>query len=192
MNFFQQFDQMTSAFMFNMHYVLLMIGILWIIQIVNWLLGLRLNVLGIYPRHWFGLIGIIFSPFLHGNFTHLFFNSFPLFVLISFVLLDGWATFYCVTLIVILLGGLLVWLVGRRAIHIGASGLVMGYWSYLLFTAHERPTWQTVFLVGVCLYYFGGFLLDLFPTQEKTSWEGHLCGFIAGIAAAYLCPFIHL
>ena len=73
----------------NLLFVLGIIAILLVIHLVNWLLGYRLNILGIYPRKLAGLPGIIFSPFLHGNFNHLFFNSVPLFALINLILLKG-------------------------------------------------------------------------------------------------------
>lgn len=185
-----QFNDAINLMRANMPYLLAWLAGLWLFHIFNWMFAYRLNFLGIYPRSWRGLIGIFFSPFLHGDFNHLFFNSIPLFVLASFVLLDGWQSFYCVSSIIILLGGLGVWLFGRRAIHIGASGLVMGYWSYLLINAYEEGTLMAIVLAGVCLYYFGGLVINLFPTQQKFSWEGHVFGFLAGIAAAYLCPII--
>ena len=109
----------------------LLIG-LWLMQLVNWALDYRLNILGIYPRSWHGLVGIVFSPFLHGGFNHVFFNSVILFVLANFVLLGGRTEFYQVSITIFLLGGFAVWLFGRKAIHIGASGVVMGYLGYLL------------------------------------------------------------
>ncbi|HEX4045708.1 MAG TPA: rhomboid family intramembrane serine protease, partial [Gammaproteobacteria bacterium] len=87
---------------------------------------------------------------------------------------------------IIVLGGFGTWLIGRRGTHIGASGVIMGYWAYLLFYAYQYPTAVSVALAAVCLYYFGGLFLNLFPTQVKSSWEAHLCGFLAGLAAAYI------
>jgi membrane associated rhomboid family serine protease len=169
--------------------VLMLLAILWIIHIINWILGYRLNLLGIYPRSTHGFIGIIFSPFLHGDFNHLFFNSIPLFVLTGFVLLNGWQTFIYVTLFIILVSGFLVWLLGRPAIHIGASGVVMGYWSYLMMNAFQQGTAVTIALAAVCIFYFGGLVINLFP-RFRTSWEAHVFGFFAGIAAAYVVPIL--
>lgn len=174
----------------NIWMLLLFMGLLWGIHCINWLLNYRLNILGIYPRHFSGLIGIIFAPFLHADFNHLFFNSIPLFVLGSFVTLNGWHNFWCVTLLIIALSGFGIWLVGRRGIHIGASALIMGYWSYLLLNAFTQGTLLAFVLAGVCLYYFGGLVLHLFPTEVRSSWEGHLCGFVAGVIAAYVGPML--
>ena len=159
--------------------------LLWTIGFINWLLGYRLNYLGIIPRNFFGLIGIATSPFLHGGFNHLFFNSVPLFILAEFMLANGRKNFIQVSAFIILTSGLATWLLGRRAIHIGASSLIMGYWSYLLVDAYYQPSILTIGLAIVCLYYFAGFIFSLFPSQKHVSWEGHLFGFLAGIAASY-------
>ncbi|MBA2654680.1 MAG: rhomboid family intramembrane serine protease [Gammaproteobacteria bacterium] len=166
---------------------LMLVGMLWAILFVNWLIGYRLNLLGIYPRHLFGLIGIPLHPFLHGGFNHLFFNSIPLFVLLTFILTGGLTHFICVTASIVLLSGGAIWLLGRRAIHIGASDLVMGYWGYLLVYAYKNPSILTAILALVCVYYFGGLLLSIFPNEEKVSWEGHLFGLLAGMSATYFC-----
>lgn len=162
------------------------IGILWIFNIFNWVIGSKLNVLGIYPRRLSGLIGIIFCPLLHQNFNHLFFNSIPLFVLGLALLARGIIVFYWVTIVVTLLGGFAVWLMGKRSIHIGASGLISGYFGFILVTAYLQPNFTSIVLACLVLYYFGGIFLGIFPQKEKVSWESHLFGFLSGIASAYL------
>lgn len=170
----------------NIHQAILIVGLLWVIQIVNFILGYRLNIFGIYPRKIPGLIGIFCAPFLHGSFSHLFFNSIPLFVLIDFALANGLRQFQIITLIIMAISGLATWMFGRPGIHIGASSIIMGYFGYLLLNAYQHPSVMGVMLAIVCAYYFGGLLLSIFPQEEKTSWEGHLSGFLAGIAAVYV------
>lgn len=165
---------------------------LWLLNIINWLTGSKLAILGIYPRHIMGLPGILFSPFIHQNFNHLFFNSIPLFALGLAILDRGAINFVLVTFMIILLGGLAVWLFARPALHIGASGLVSGYFGYILVTAYINPTFTTVILAVVVLYYFGGIFLGIFPQEEKISWESHLFGFIAGIATPFIIPLLLL
>jgi membrane associated rhomboid family serine protease len=174
----------------NFYTSFLMIAGLWAIHFVNLATGMRLSYLGIYPRHLIGLIGIIFSPFLHGSITHLFFNSIPLFVLICFVLVGGIHKFIYITAMITLISGFGVWLMGRRAIHIGASSLVMGYWGYLLVDAIRNPNTMSVMLGVVCVYYFGGLFFSLFPEEESVSFEGHIFGFLAGIATSYIIPIL--
>lgn len=161
------------------------LGVIWCVNILNWMIGSRLNILGIYPRHVFGLSGIICSPFLHGSFGHLLFNTIPLFFLGLAILANGGPlTFYWVTLFIAVLGGLGVWLLARPGMHIGASGVISGYFGYILMTAYQQPGVITVALAIVAAYYFGGIFLGLFPTEKKTSWESHLFGFLSGILCA--------
>ncbi len=158
---------------------------LWGINIVNWTLGSPLNFLGIYPRTLWGLLGVIFSPILHGNFNHLFFNSIPLFVLGMFILMLGQKLFVSVTVILAVMEGLLVWLLGRKAIHIGASGVIAGYFGFILGLAYFYPTMISLILGFVTLYYFGSILLGVFPRSALISWESHLAGLVSGVALAY-------
>ena len=129
-------DEMVASIKQNSHFLLGILAVLWLVHCVNWMLKYRLNYLGILPRHWLGLPGIVLSPLLHGDFNHLFFNSVPLLILANFVLTLGFHTFLIVTSIIVLLSGMAVWCFGRKAIHIGASGLVMGYWGFLLINAY--------------------------------------------------------
>ena len=79
---------------------------------------------------------------------------------------------------------------GRKALHIGMSGLIAGYFGFLLVNAYNQRTAISILLSIVTLYYFGGILFSLFPKSEKISWEGHVFGFIAGIAASFLYSHI--
>ena len=176
----------------NMPYVLGMAGVLWLIHFFNWFVGYRLNQFGIIPRYLRGLPGIFFSPFLHGDFNHLFFNSIPFIILASLVLLYGWIVFIYVTVVVAVLGGFATWLLARRGSHIGASSVIMGYWSFLLVYAYYQPSWLSIVLAIVCVYYFGSFLLNVFPRSAKSSWEGHLFGLLAGLFAAYTSSYASL
>ena len=162
--------------------------ILFAINEINRLHDYKLNVFGIYPRNVFGLVGIFCAPFLHGNFNHLFFNAFPLFALMHMVMLAGLPAFYMITLLIMLIGGGLTWLLGRRCLHVGSSSVVMGYFGYLAIYSYIAPGFISVIAIGICLYYFGGLVLSLVPTDKTVSWEGHIFGFIGGIAAFYLTP----
>lgn len=162
---------------------------LWVFNVINWQTGSKLNRLGILPRHPLGLVGIVCSPFLHGNFNHLFFNSIPLFALSLLIIAQGFAVYIEISVIIILLAGIGVWIFGRRGIHIGASGLVAGYFGYLLMMAYHQPNFMSLLLGVIVLYYFGGILLSVIPTEEKVSWEGHLIGLISGVASIYIAQF---
>lgn len=167
-----------------------LLGGLWLIQGVNTLLGKRLNYLGIYPRHLIGVPGIVFCPLLHADFNHLFFNSVPLFILMNLILSGGWYYFIVVTLGITLLSGFFIWCVGRPAIHVGASALIMGYWSFLLMNTYQHPSAFSLILAVLTLYYLGSLVIHLFPSEAGVSWEGHLSGFGAGILMAWGFPWI--
>lgn len=186
-NELQDFIESSKQFMPIM---LKWMAVLWAFNFLNWQTGSKLNAFGIRPRRAIGLIGIVLAPILHGNFNHLFFNSLPLFFLGIFIMSLNLQLFYIATVIITFFSGLGVWLVGRRGIHIGASALISGYFGYVLANAYQKPTFTALFCAAIAFYYFGSILLSLFPTEEGTSWEGHLCGFLSGILAAVIC--LHL
>lgn len=188
MNKISQLQHLALLIKNNIPMALLLIGVLWVILVLNALVHYRLNIFGIYPRRLRGFPGIFLHPLLHGSFNHLFFNSIPLFVMLTFVLIYGMVPFVFITLLITILSGLATWLFGRNAIHVGASGLIMGYWGYLLVNAYVHPSILTYALGIVLLYYFGGLVLSIFPSEEKVSWEGHLFGLLAGITTAFLYP----
>ncbi len=158
---------------------------LWGLNCLNWwVFRSQLNRFGIYPRRFGGLLGIILAPLLHHNFNHLFFNSIPLFVLGLVILAQGLSIFYYVTSIITVLGGGLVWLCARRARHIGASGIVSGYFGYLVADMYFHPTPLSILLGIMMVYYFGGIFLGIFPQDKTVSWESHLFGFVSGILSA--------
>ncbi len=165
--------------------LLAVLGLLFLIHIINVALNYRLLALGIYPRHLFGLVGIVCSPFLHGNFNHLFFNSIPLFVLMDFMLIYSDQTFIAATCSIFLFSGLLTWLFGRKAMHVGASAVITGYWGFLVFFMIQEPSATSLILGILCVYYFAGIFFGILPLRESTSWEGHLFGLVAGVFTAW-------
>lgn len=169
-----------SAFVWIGAYVVL----IWVVEIVDTVaLGSRLENDGIHPRQLNGLIGILWAPFLHDGWGHVLSNTVPLAVLGCLVALRGRSRWLTVTTIVILLGGLLTWVFGQSGDHIGASGVVFGYFGALLGAAifERRPATIAPALVAVMLYY--GLIVGLVP-QPGVSWEGHIFGVVAGLASA--------
>ena len=162
------------------------LALLWVIEVLNVLLGYRLNAWGIVPRTFWGLLGIPFSPFLHGSVLHLTVNTVPLAVLGGLVMLQGRAAFLRASVGIILLGGAGVWVLGRTASHVGASGLIFGYFGYLV--ARGWYSREPLALLGglstVLLY--SSMLWGVFPSRLPISWEAHLCGLAAGLLVARL------
>ena len=169
----------------NMVLPALVLAFLWCLNIVNWMGRGFLRRFALYPRHLSGLSGILLSPLIHADAEHLMFNSIPLFVLIAFLsAMFGPVYFVKITVAIVLISGSLLWLVGRKGLHIGASGLIMGYWTYILAYTWRHPSLTAIIISAVMLYYLGGLVFSLFPSEEKTSWEGHCCGAAAGILVA--------
>ena len=159
---------------------------LWVIQLFNASSGNLLCVFGISPRRPFGLVGIVMAPFLHAGFNHLFFNSVPLFLLLTALLATGLTKTICITVSVMIISGFAVWLFGRTAIHVGASGLIMGYMGYILVDAYHNPNVNSVIIGVVSFYYLGSVLFSVIPDSASESWEGHVFGFFAGVFVAYV------
>jgi membrane associated rhomboid family serine protease len=162
-----------------------MLGLMWAAETLDLLPFVHLDRFGIRPRTVPGLVGIVCAPFLHANFAHLLSNSVPFLILGGVVLLGGTAVFWRVTLFVVLVGGFAVWLLAARySNHIGASGLIFGYLGFLLARGffEKSAMWMLVSFIMLVLY--GGLLFGVLPLHAGISWEGHLFGFLAGIAAA--------
>lgn len=175
---------MVAKLKSNFLLVLAVIALLWVVGISNLLTGHELNTWGILPRTLTGLRGIPLSPFLHANLGHLLVNTLPFLVLGGLVCLQGRRAFLGVSLFVIVCGGLALWLFGRSAYHIGASGLVFGYFGYLVARGWYERSLSSILIAIATLFFYGGLVWGVLPTNTYISWEGHLFGLLAGILAA--------
>jgi len=153
---------------------------------LNYYYGMAFNHLGIFPRQLEGLPGIALWPFLHANMAHLLMNSLPLLVLGLLVGLRGNRVFILSTLMIVLLGGLGVWLLGRPAYHIGASGLAFGYFGFLISVGVYEGRISSLLVSTLVIFYYGGMIFGVMPQNGFISWEGHLFGMLAGVLAARL------
>jgi membrane associated rhomboid family serine protease len=142
---------------------------------------------GIVPRTSYGLAGIVMAPFIHANLQHLLANTIPFVILGAVILLRGARAFTTVAIVSALIAGIGTWLFGTPGtMHIGASGIVFGFFGYLLFRAiYDRRVSSFLIAVVVAVLYGGSLLMSLVPAQG-ISWSGHLFGFLGGIAAARL------
>jgi len=147
--------------------------------------GITLDVLGIHPREPVGLIGVALSPLLHGGWIHLAANAVPLLVLLTLLCWDrryrpgttlGW---------IWIVSGLGTWAIGRPGtVHIGASSLVYGLVAYLMVAGILMRSWRSAFIALAVGLAFSGMWYGVLPQDGPISWEGHLCGAIAGIFVA--------
>lgn len=161
------------------------VAVLWVIEGIDVAASHRLDGWGIRPRSDEGLLGILAAPLLHGGWGHLVANTVPALVLGFLTLATGIARGLVATAVIWLAGGLAVWLVaGDHSVHIGASGLIFGWLTYLVVQGFvDRKPLEIAIGVAVLLVY-GGVLWGVLPGQPGVSWQGHLFGAIAGVLAA--------
>ncbi len=166
--------------------IAVMLGAMWALEIVDLAPSTPFDRWGVRPRTLRGLFGIAFAPFLHVSFGHLIANTIPFVVLGAAIALGGIRQIVEVTVIVAVVSGLGVWLFGSaNTVHLGASGLVFGYLTYLVTRGLiARNVW---WILGglVVLAFYGGLLWGLLPTP-RVSWLGHLFGAIGGVLAAWV------
>ncbi|MDX6719485.1 MAG: hypothetical protein QOJ63_1739 [Solirubrobacteraceae bacterium] len=167
--------------------VVAMVAVMWITEVIDLAVGHRLDGYGIHPRDVDGLPEIVSAPFLHAGFGHLISNTIPFAVMGAAIALGGLARVALVTVIVGVVSGLGVWLVApSNEVHLGASGLVFGYASYLVTRGVlSRRLIEIVIGVAVVAVWGIGLLQGLLP-QERISWQAHLFGAIGGVIAAFL------
>lgn len=163
----------------------LFVSLLWIIHAALQFSGQSGISFGILPRNAMGISGIITSIFIHDDWSHLVNNSVPLLVL-------GWALFHFypgvafpVVAYIWLVSGFWLWLIGRESFHIGASGLVYGLAFFLILSGILRREVRVVGISFLVIFLYGSMIWGIFPIDFKISYEGHLCGAIAGLLMAW-------
>jgi membrane associated rhomboid family serine protease len=146
-----------------------------------------LNELGIRPRTISGLPGILFAPLLHGDFSHLVANSVSFIILgtVFFVLVKEYP--YIKIMHFVILGGFGTWLIGRPwSNHIGLSGVIYGIMGYLMSLGFFEKRISAILISVAAFVFYGGALWGVLPGNPLMSWESHLCGFVSGIATAWM------
>jgi len=164
-----------------------MAGLMWLVEVVDTVDDHRLDTWGIEPHDVEGLRGVAAAPFLHASFDHLISNTIPFVILGLAIALSGVARVAAVTVIVIVVGGLGTWVFApENTVHIGASGVVFGYASYLISRGVVDRNALELAMGALVVVVWGGALLASLAPQEGISWQGHLFGAIGGVIAARL------
>jgi membrane associated rhomboid family serine protease len=169
--------------------IITFIIIIWVIQFANFALGYRPNIwFGLEPRDFGGLVGIPLSPLLHGGFMHAAANTVPLLILGGMAAMAAPKRFIEATLIIVLVGGALVWLMARggNRVHVGASGLVFGYFGFIMALGVVERSFRAILAAAAAAMLYGGLIMGIFPGNPQVSWESHLFGALAGAAAAWM------
>ncbi len=163
---------------------LLFVVVMWIVFSLDVVFDLNLSRFGIFPRNFSSLPGIIFTPFLHGDWGHLFNNSIPILAL-------GMGVYYFykdvanrIMLYSVLITGLWMWSFARPSFHIGASGLVYALASFVFVSGMIKRNMRLLALSLLVVFEYGGMIWGVLPIQEGVSWEGHLLGGLTGMMLA--------
>ena len=160
------------------------VALLWLIQLMNWGLDLDPWPFGVQPRQWSGLVGIVTGPLVHSDFGHLFTNSLPLATVGAAMLFLYPFSAMRVLPIVYFGTGLLVWLFGRGAVHLGASGLVYGMVSYVFVAGLLRRDRRAVAVSLLAVLMYGSLAWGVLPIEPGVSWETHLSAAALGVLSA--------
>jgi len=173
--------QLFSTFLPSIVFVCM----IWIVFWIDNTYTLNMYKYGLMPRKFTGLIGIITMPFIHGDLRHLFNNSVPLIVLISFLFHFFKQHFFKVFIWLWILNGLWTWVLARESFHIGASGLVYAFSSFIFFSGIILHDKKHIALSLLIVFLYGSMIWGIFPIDKHISWEAHLTGFISGIVIAF-------
>ncbi|MFI1745342.1 rhomboid family intramembrane serine protease [Thalassobellus sediminis] len=146
--------------------------------------GFNFSKYGVYPQTIKGLLGILFSPFIHGDIKHIYHNTIPLFVLSMALFYFYRPIAWKVILLGVLFSGLLTWCIGRPSYHIGASGLIYVLVSFTFFKGVFAKHYRLIALSLLVIFLYGSMIWYTMPVKEGISWEGHLSGLITGLLFA--------
>ena len=158
--------------------------LMWLVKIIEVNFQINFVRYGVFPKTIEGLKGILFSPFIHKDFSHLINNSYPIIILggMLFAIYRKIAVQLFIWLYFI--SGFLLWIIGRPSFHIGASGIIYSLASFLLISGIIRKNPRLTAVSMLVIFLYGSMIWGLIPTKGSISWEGHLAGFIAGILVA--------
>ncbi len=158
--------------------------LIWTVFWVEIEFKINLNDFGIYPRTLTGMRGIFFGPFLHGSAEHLYNNTIPLAILTASLVYFYRNIALRVLVLGLLLTGLVTWIIGRPAYHIGASGIIYLLASFIFFKGIFTKHYRLVAVSLIVAFIYGSMLWYIFPIKDGVSWEGHLGGFVIGLFMA--------
>ncbi len=175
----------TSKLFFSFLYPSLFVIILWGVKLFEIVEQVNLSWYGIYPRRIDGLIGIVTAPLLHGDLPHLISNTIPLMVLGPIIFYFYRSIAFNVFFWVYLMTGVWVWAAGGESYHIGASGIIYGFITFLFFSGIFRKDPRLLALSLFVTFLYGGAVWGVLPFQKGISWESHMLGSLAGIITAY-------
>lgn len=162
----------------------IMVLAMWAVHLLSFNLDFDLTKYGILPRDITGLRGILFSPFIHGDWKHLTNNSVPLFFLGAAIFYFYPKSAWSVWIYGWIVTGFWVWVGARESFHIGASGLVYVFAFFLFFSGVFNRNAHMMGLSLLIVFLYGSMVWGVLPIDVKISWESHLLGAIIGFFIA--------
>ena len=173
---------LIRSFYFPLLFVLLM----WLVKLLEFISGGDFTRFGVFPRKIAGLIGVLFSPFIHGDWMHLFNNSLPVLFLGAVLFYFYKPVAYKVFFLIYFISNIWLWALGRPAYHIGASGIVYGLATFIFFSGIFRRHIPLMVLSLLVTFLYGSLVWGIFPISYRISFEGHLTGAVAGLILAIM------
>ena len=163
---------------------ILFLIIMWMVKLIEYNFGLSFADYGVRPQSLSGLKGILCSPFIHKDFSHLINNSYPILILGGMLFSFYKKIAKQLFLWLFFIAGFWLWIIGRPSFHIGASGIIYALAAFLFISGiiRKNPRLSAVSMLIIFLY--GSMIWGVLPTEKPISWEGHLSGFMAGIIVA--------
>lgn len=158
--------------------------VIWFVKFIEFGFDADLGFLGVFPRKVEGLIGILTSPLVHADIKHLFDNSIPLFFLSLAIFYFYREVAYQVFFFIYIITGILVWFFAREAYHIGASGLIYGFASFIFLSGIIKGNRNLLAISMLVVFLYGSLVWGLLPYDYKISWESHLMGAVTGLFMA--------
>jgi len=174
-----------KKFIHSLVFPLFFLLVIWMIKIIEVSLDLNFATWGIYPLKLKGIKGILLSPLVHANFRHLLDNSLPLLILGVAIFYFYSKVAYRVFFLTYIMVGIWVWFGGREAYHIGASGLIYGFASFLFFSGILLGEVRLLAISLLVVFLYGSMVWGIFPIKEGISWESHMLGAIAGLILSF-------
>ena len=158
--------------------------VIWIVKILEYYFDLNLYKFGVFPREIMGLRGILFTPFIHNDFTHLLNNSIPILVLGSLFVFFYRNLSFEIFMWLFVVSGILLWGIGRPNYHIGASGIIYALATFLFTSGLIKKDTRLAAISLIIAFLYGSLIWGIFPSKLNISWEGHLSGLISGLIVA--------
>jgi len=174
-----------SRLLLSILYPVFFVTLLWIIKLYELITQTSLSHYGLFPRTVQGLLGIFTAPLLHGDIGHLLANTLPLLVLGIIIFFFYRSIAFQLFFWIYLSTGIWVWAAARDSYHIGASGIIYGFESFLFFSGVFRKNPQLLALSLFVVFLYGSAVWGILPVQKGISWESHALGALAGLITAY-------